>query len=135
METWLQMALTIIGSVLASGGFWTYLQSRRTKKDGSTELLIGLAHDRIMRLAGSYIKRRWLTQDEYDDLNRYLYRPYKKLGGNGTAARIMKEVEKLPVRDAASIVRDLVEQEERERERNEEESYLRMGEGGSHSGD
>ena len=36
--------------------------------------------------------------DEYDNLKNYLYEPYKKLGGNGTAERVMDEVDKLPIK-------------------------------------
>ena len=40
-----------------------------------------------------------MTVDEYENLNRYLYQPYKKLGGNGTAEKIMIQVKDLPVSD------------------------------------
>jgi hypothetical protein len=67
-------------------------------KDARTELLIGIAHDRIIFLGMLYIGRGYITQDEYENLHEYLYEPYKKSGGNGSAERIMKEVEKLPIR-------------------------------------
>jgi hypothetical protein len=44
-----------------------------------------------------YIERGWITQDEYDTLCE-LYEPYVKLGGNGSGTKIMKEVEKLPIK-------------------------------------
>ena len=62
-------------------------------------MLIGLGHDRIMYLGMRYIERGWITQDEYENLNTYLYEPYKKLGGNGSALRVMQEVNKLPIRN------------------------------------
>jgi hypothetical protein len=52
-----------------------------------------------MYLGMRYIDRGWITQDEYENLNTYLYEPYKKLGGNGSALRVMQEVNKLPIRD------------------------------------
>ena len=55
--------------------------------------------DRIMYLGMRYIDRGWITQDEYENLNTYLYEPYKKLGGNGSALRVMQEVNKLPIRN------------------------------------
>lgn len=61
-------------------------------------MLLGLGHDRIMFLGLKYLDRGWITQDEYENLNDYLYAPYKKLGGNGSAQKIMAEVEKLPIR-------------------------------------
>lgn len=63
-----------------------------------TELLIGLAHDRLISLGMQYITRGWITQDEYENLSVYLYKPYEKLGGNGSVKRIMLEVDKLPIR-------------------------------------
>lgn len=115
MESYIQTLITIIASVLASSGFWAYIQSRQKKKDGTTKMLIGLAHDRIIFLGMSYVRRGWLTQDEYKNLHDYLYEPYKGLGGNGTAERVMKEVEKLEVRDSLSFVLDEIK-EEQERE-------------------
>lgn len=108
---WLQIVLTIIGSVAASSGFWAYIQSRQKKKDGGTDLLIGLAHDRIIFLAMSYVRRGWLTQDEYNNLHDYLFVPYQKLGGNGTAERVMKEVAKLEIKDTLSLILDEIEEE------------------------
>lgn len=104
MDSWIQMVLTIVGSVLASSGFWAFIQSRPRKKDVGTELLIGIAHDRIIFLGMSYVRRKWLTQDEYNNLHDYLYVPYKKLGGNGTAERVMNEVAKLPIKDSFGFI-------------------------------
>lgn len=58
--------------------------------------VMGLGHDKITYLAGKYIQRGGITQDEYQNLNDYLYKPYMKLGGNGTAKKNMEEVNKLP---------------------------------------
>jgi hypothetical protein len=62
-----------------------------------TQMLIGLAHDRIIYLGMVYIERGYITQDEYENLYEYLYKPYKKLGGNGSAKRIMTEVDQLAI--------------------------------------
>lgn len=98
MEPWRQMFITIICSVIASSGFWAVLQSRLDKKDVTREMLLGLAHDRILYLGLNYVDRGdWITQDEYENLNDYLYRPYLKMDGNGSARRIMAEVDKLRI--------------------------------------
>ena len=94
----LELALTVLASVLASSGFWAFIQSRRDKKDAKTQLILGLAHDRIMYLCMSYIKRGYITPDEYENLYEYLYKPYEKMGGNGSAKRLMEEVKHLPTR-------------------------------------
>lgn len=100
MDTWYNIALTIIASILASSGLWSYLQKRSERKDVKTRLLVGIAHDRIMYLGMSYITRKYITEDEYENLHDYLYIPYEKLGGNGSAKRVMQEVDKLPIRKA-----------------------------------
>lgn len=99
MEAWLQIVLTVFSSVLASSGLWAYLQSRNDKKDAKTKMLMGLGYERIVTLGLQYIERGWITKDEYEDLNKYLYKPYKEMGGNGSAERIMKEVDKLPIKN------------------------------------
>lgn len=97
MEPWFQIVLTVVSSVLASSGLWAYITKRLEKKDVKTEMLIGLGHDRIMYLGMSYIDRGYITSDEYENLYEYLYKPYEKMGGNGSAKRVMNEVNKLPI--------------------------------------
>ena len=84
--------------------FWVlgvYPETRR--KDVKTQMLIGLAHDRIVYLGMCYIERGWITQDEYENLNDYLYKPYEKMGGNGSAQKIMLEVNKLPIHKSTYV--------------------------------
>lgn len=98
MNQVLQLFVTIFCSVLASSGFWALVLKNSECKDAKTDMLIGLGHDRIVYLGKSYIERGWITLDEYENLNDYLYDPYSKCGGNGSAERIMNEVKKLPIR-------------------------------------
>lgn len=95
---WFEMALTVIAAVAASSGFWAWLQSRRDKKDAKTAMILGLGHDRIIFLCEKYIERGWISSDEYENLNYYLFDPYIKMGGNGTAKRLMEIVRNMPVR-------------------------------------
>lgn len=91
--------VTLVVTLIGSGGLWTFLIARMTKKDAKNDMLIGLAHDRIIYLGESYIQRGYISTPEYENLNDYLFKPYKKLGGNGSAERIMREVEKLPIKN------------------------------------
>lgn len=75
-----------------------YHKKKGLKKDVKTEMLVGLAHDRILFLGMHYVDRGFITQDEYENLHDYLYVPYEKLGGNGSAKRVMQEVDKLPIK-------------------------------------
>lgn len=106
MEPWMNVTITIICSVLASSGLWAFFQKcldKRTDKNeghrAESAMLRGLAHDRITYLGMQYIERGWITQDEYENLDVYLFKPYEGLGGNGSAAKIMAEVRKLPLKN------------------------------------
>lgn len=94
---WIEMVITIVCAVLGSSGIWALIQKKADKKDARTQMLIGLGHDRVMYLGMEYIKRGNITKDEYENLVDYLYKPYEMMGGNGSAARIIDEVKKLPL--------------------------------------
>lgn len=97
MEFWVQIIGAIVASALASSGLWTFVQKRMDRKDAKTRMLIGLAHDRIIYLGMTYIERGNITQDEYENLFTYLYEPYAAMGGNGSAKKVIDEVNKLPI--------------------------------------
>ena len=99
----------IIVAVLGSSGLWAFIsflaqflfkryEDRHGARTAADEMLRGLGHDRIIYLCSKYMERGFITADEYEDLNTYLYKPYRELGGNGTAERLMNEVNRLPVR-------------------------------------
>lgn len=95
--------LFVVGGFLAgSGGFWVYLTNRYEKRDKRREchiaLLMGLAHDKIVFLGIRLIEKGWANKDEYDDLIKYFWEPYAALGGNGSAERIIRIVQMLPIR-------------------------------------
>lgn len=92
------MAVTVAVAVLGSTGLWNFITARREKTDAKAKLLVGLAHDRIIYLGMKYVARGYITQDEYENLNDYLYKPYEAAGGNGSAQRVMEEVRRLPLR-------------------------------------
>lgn len=99
MDQVLQIIITVFSSVLASSGLWAFIMKKSERNDARTKMLIGLAHDRIVTLGMKYIKRGSITHDEYEDFRKYIYEPYKGLGGNGSGDRIMCEVDKLPIRN------------------------------------
>lgn len=102
MEPWMkEVLLPIVLAMLASNGLWALIGKRRNKNDGERNMLVGLAHDRIIHLGMVYVTRGYITQDEYENLNDYLYQPYEKMGGNGSAKRVMEEVRKLPIKREA----------------------------------
>lgn len=98
MEFIIVQFVTVICAVLASSGFWAFLQKRDEKKSARSKLLIGLAHDRIMSLGIEYIERGYILDEEYENLVDFLYVPYAEMGGNGSAKRVIDEVKKLEIR-------------------------------------
>ena len=105
---------TIIGAIFGGSGvtFLTFLIQRHDKKTDKrqeeyqelsdkieliSDALRGQGHDRIVYLGGRYIQRGGITQDEYDNLYTYLYKPYAALGGNGTAKKIVDDCTKLQI--------------------------------------
>lgn len=106
MSNFLQTIVTILLALIGSAGFWGYLDARRArrekkndKKNANTRLLVGMAHDRIIFLGMKYVERGFITKDEYENLNDYLFEPYADAGGNGSAKHVMEEVRKLPLRN------------------------------------
>ncbi len=97
------LIVSIVGAIFASTGFWAFLtamiQRRDKNKSAEAQMLKGLGHDRICYLGSCYIHQGYITKEDYENLHDYLYVPYEKLGGNGTAAKIMKEVDKLPIKE------------------------------------
>ena len=105
---------TIIGAIFGGSGvtFLTFLIQRHDRKTDKrqeeyqelsdkieliSDCLRGQGHDRITYLGGRYVQRGGITQDEYDNLYTYLYKPYAALGGNGTAKKVMTDCERLPI--------------------------------------
>ena len=97
MDIWVQIAVPLVAAVLTSSGLWAVVARRADKGDAQRKMLVGLAHDRIVHLGMVYVDRGYITQDEYENLNDYLYAPYEKMGGNGSAKRVMEEVRRLPM--------------------------------------
>ena len=93
-----QIILTIVTALLASSGLWAFLGKKLDRNNSERELLVGIGHIELVFFGMQYIERGWITRDEYETMQD-LYEPYVKLGGNGSGTKIMKELEKLPIRD------------------------------------
>ena len=101
------MERAIIIAVFASTGLWSFIsmlvQRYMERKSDYAMMMRGLWHDRICYLGECYIKRGCITRDEYENLVDYLYIPYKRLGGNGTAEKVINEVKQLPLKDNCNV--------------------------------
>ena len=92
-----QLIITVVVAVLGSNGLWAWIQSRSTAKSARDRMILGLGHAEIFRVAEKYIHRGGITLSELDDLEKYLYKPYSEMGGNGTAAAIVQKCKELPI--------------------------------------
>lgn len=97
-----ELILPIIVAVVASTGFWTFVtavyNNRKAKKSTDREALIALLHDRLYYLMQEHIKSGSISTEDYDNII-YLYKPYEKMGGNGTCKRLLQELNKLPIKE------------------------------------
>ena len=117
--------LTVIGSVLVCGGFWTFIQFLISRNDGKkeamkelqsavktlqasvddnnrnmalqSEALMSLAQDRILFLAEEYIKQGWIYITDYKNLKR-MADAYREMGGNDLVKTEMDLVDGLEKR-------------------------------------
>jgi len=87
--------VTMLTTLGASSGFWTYVLAESGKKNANTKLLMGLAYIKACELGFQYIERGSISRDELEDFQKYLYKPYIELGGNGVLEHLMKEINTL----------------------------------------
>lgn len=92
---------TIIVSLitgLTSSSFLAFLGARMARHDNISQMVMGLGHHEILEDGQKLINKGFVTIQELDDFNHYLYEPYKALGGNGTGEEIAKKVNSLPIK-------------------------------------
>ena len=96
LEHAFELIITVAIAVLGSNGLWAFIQSRSTAKSARDRMILGLGHAEIFRVAEKYIHRNGITMSELEDLEKYLYKPYAEMGGNGTAAAVVQKCRELP---------------------------------------
>jgi len=94
----LTILFTFLTTMAASSGFWIYMSKRTERRGVENVLLISLTRDRIISLGVYYIERGWIGEAEFNDLYDGLYLPYKNIGGDGSAQKVMDIVRHLPLR-------------------------------------
>lgn len=62
----------------------------------TNDMVLGLGYDRLIHACNKHIDKGWIDPDSLADIDRYLYRPYRELGGNGTAEMLFDKVKALP---------------------------------------
>lgn len=110
MEVIISIILPILLSLIASGGFWGYVQKKQNYNSSTDKLLLGLGHTELIRQSIKYLEHGYLTDYEYEDYVKYLYEPYIGMGGNSLGEKFFKEVSKLPIKRVSNndVVKDIV---------------------------
>lgn len=82
------------------------LQRHDMKKDETThkidkiaDAVRGIEHTEIIDKGEHYIDRGYITPSEFSEIDVNLYRPYKALGGNGSAEKMMDKLKELPTKE------------------------------------
>lgn len=88
--------ITGIIAIFASTGFWAFVQHMLDKKSNRSKIVMGLAYVNIKSSCTKLIDRGWASPEEIEDIDKYLFEPYKAMGGNGMAEMLMDRVRKLP---------------------------------------
>lgn len=102
--------IAIISGIFGLSNFLMFLIQHHDTTHGKNrpeyKMILGLGHDVIVTKGEYYLKRGCITKDEYENLHDYLYKPYLEMGGNGTAQKIMTEIEKMPLRDSCDVKKE-----------------------------
>ena len=93
----LELIVTVVAAVIGSNGLWAFIQSKSTAKSARDRMILGLGHAEIFRVAEKYLHRGGITMSELEDLEKYLFKPYSEMGGNGTAAAVVAKCKELPI--------------------------------------
>ena len=100
-----KLIIAVVAGVLGSNGYWAYRQSKDKKKSAEYRMILGLGHAEIFKVAEKYIRRGAITSSELEDLEKYLFKPYSEMGGNGTAESMVKKCKDLPIISEAEAER------------------------------
>ena len=94
-----EILIAVVSAVFASSGFWAFMQAwlthRKSKNDAESmerKALLGILHQELKRECKKYIDRGEIHINEYEELRKYIWEPYKGLGGNGTGEELMDAV-------------------------------------------
>lgn len=58
MHIGVEVIVSIIVAVFASGGFWSYLQARHMKKDVKAQAILALLHDKLFYLCEKSLQEK-----------------------------------------------------------------------------
>lgn len=91
-----ELANPLITTILSGPGIWAWAKTRTQRNNSEDKLLLQVAKNQLVNQGREYLKRGYITMDEYEEYESE-YKVYSSLGGNGLARRIFKQVDDLPM--------------------------------------
>lgn len=91
-----ELANPAITALLGGSGLWAWAKAKSDRNDTEDRLLLQVAKNQLVYQGRKYLKRGYITMDEYEEYESE-FNVYKTLGGNGLARRIFEQVDDLPM--------------------------------------
>lgn len=85
-----------VTALLGGSGIWAWLKTRTDHNDFEGKLILQVARNQLVSQGRFYLDRGYITMDEYEEYESE-YDVYSRLGGNGLARRVFKQVDELPI--------------------------------------
>ena len=91
-----EMANPAVTALLGGSGIWAWVAAKSDRNDAENKLLLKVAKNQLVKQGRKYLKRGYITMDEYEEYESE-FKVYEVLGGNGLASRVFKQVDDLPI--------------------------------------
>lgn len=91
-----ELANPAVTALLGGSGIWAWASTRADRNNSEDRLLLQVAKNQLVSQGRKYLKRGYVTMDEYEEYESE-YKVYASLGGNGLAQRVFKQVDELPI--------------------------------------
>ena len=91
-----ELANPAVTALLGGSGIWARLKTKTDRNDSEDKLLLQVARNQLVSQGRFYLDRGYITMDEYEEYESE-YDIYSRLGGNGLARRVFKQVDELPI--------------------------------------
>lgn len=91
-----ELANPVVTALLGGSGIWAWLKARTDRNDSEDKLLLQVARNQLIAQGRFYLDRGYIKMDEYEEYESE-YDIYSRLGGNGLARRVFKQVDELPI--------------------------------------
>lgn len=91
-----ELATPVVTTLLGGSGVWAWAKAKSERNDSEDKLLLRVAKNQLVNQGRKYLKRGYITLDEYEEYESE-FKIYEVLGGNGLARRVFKQVDDLPI--------------------------------------